>query len=223
MLPSQCTDLVLWDSHPLALGATPAQIFIDGIPQLKSPHVVHKPRSFQRPPEVPDFSREAAETIEYEGLPPLEPKRADSDLVIFENVKTLFLTTAKGIHDVFSAQTEEFGVVVVRNGSILCYGIQTSCLTSEHPDTYRVLDLKGEILYMGVTKLDANQSEITGGSISPGLVSFGSPLGLEHIAAEASTNDGIVRDPLVRAVPKVTGNVMPRAVDGLQFASRDAL
>lgn len=30
-------DLVLWDSHPLALGATPLQVFIDGIPQLRKP------------------------------------------------------------------------------------------------------------------------------------------------------------------------------------------
>ena len=25
-------DVVLWDSHPLALGATPIQVFIDGVP-----------------------------------------------------------------------------------------------------------------------------------------------------------------------------------------------
>jgi hypothetical protein len=54
-------------------------------------------------------------------------------------------------------------------------------------------------------------------------VSFGSPLGLEHIAAEYSTNDGTVHDLLVRPVPKAVRGVMPRAVDGLQFASRDAL
>lgn len=66
--------------------------------------------------------------------------------------------------------------------------------------------------------------KFAGGSISPGLVSFGSPLGLEHIAAEDSTNDGIVHDPLIRVVPKVFGpDVIAHAVDGLQFASRDAL
>lgn len=55
-------------------------------------------------------------------------------------------------------------------------------------------------------------------------MSFGSPLGLEHIAAEDSTNDGIVHDPLIRVVPKVFGpDVIAHAVDGLQFASRDAL
>lgn len=69
-----------------------------------------------------------------------------------------------------------------------------------------------------------DRAETTGGAISPGLVSFGSPLGLEHIKAEASTNDGIVLDPLVEAVPRVFGpDAVPHAVDGLQLGSRDAL
>jgi hypothetical protein len=55
-------------------------------------------------------------------------------------------------------------------------------------------------------------------------VSFGSPLGLGLIAAEDSTSDGTVYDPLVRVEPKVAGvGAMTSAVDGLQFASRDAL
>lgn len=55
-------------------------------------------------------------------------------------------------------------------------------------------------------------------------MSFGPPLGLEFIAAEDSTSDGTVYDPLVRAESKVVGaSAMASAVDGLQFASRDAL
>jgi hypothetical protein len=137
----------LWDSHPLALGATPAQVFIDGIPQLDSPPVVQKPRSFQKPPKVPNFVREAKEAVEYEGLPPLQPSRADSDILVFENVKGLFLLTTKGIQNVMSAPNQPSGgVVVVRNGSILCSGIQASCLKSAETETQTVLDLKGEIL-----------------------------------------------------------------------------
>jgi hypothetical protein len=156
LLLPQCVDLVLWDSHPLALGATPIQVFIDGIAQLESPHVVHKPRSFQKPPIVPTFSREAAEAVEYEGLPLLEPKRADSDVVIFENVKNLFLPTVNGIQNVLYVQSGEFGVVVVRNGSILCSGLQASCLTSEDPEIYRVVDLQGEMLYISITGVQTN-------------------------------------------------------------------
>ncbi|KAH7104438.1 hypothetical protein BKA62DRAFT_767511 [Auriculariales sp. MPI-PUGE-AT-0066] len=33
-------DIVLWDSHPLQVGATLCQVFIDCIPQLKNPHAI---------------------------------------------------------------------------------------------------------------------------------------------------------------------------------------
>ena len=48
--------------------------------------------------------------------------------------------------------------------------------------------------------------KFAGGShFSRPCVFWFSPLGLEHIAAEDSTNDGIVHDPLIRVVPKVFG------------------
>ena len=69
-------DIVLWDSHPLQLGATPLQVFVDGIPQLKDPHVSRKaPKSSAGPPSTPDFTREAEQAVKHEGLPPLEPVR----------------------------------------------------------------------------------------------------------------------------------------------------
>ena len=56
-------DLVIWDSHPLALGATPIQVIIDGIPQLPARFVVEKPHSFQVVPKVPNFDKEANSTV----------------------------------------------------------------------------------------------------------------------------------------------------------------
>lgn len=32
--PGYDADIVVWDAHPLSLGATPLQVFIDGVPQL---------------------------------------------------------------------------------------------------------------------------------------------------------------------------------------------
>ncbi len=65
----------MWDSHPLALGATPTQVFVDGIPQLRSPVQANKPTNFQKLPKVPKFDREAAAAVKYDGHPPLEPVR----------------------------------------------------------------------------------------------------------------------------------------------------
>ncbi|KAF5380445.1 hypothetical protein D9615_004477 [Tricholomella constricta] len=200
-------DLVIWDSHPLALGATPSQVFIDGIPQLKSVHIVQKPKTFQESPKVPNFDKEAADAVKYEGLPPIAPKEFTGDLTVFTNVKSVYKRTLDAVEVLFSVNglSDELGVAVARNGSLVCSGMHADCLTAFDAAAATYVDLEG-------------------GSISPGLVSFGSPLGLHHIEAEDSTNDGDVFDPLVKGVPKILGGdtAIVRAVDGLLFGSRDA-
>lgn len=59
---------------------------------------------------------------------------------------------------------------------------------------------------------------------SPALVSFGSPLGLQEISGEPSTYDGVVFDAFGE-VPAIIGGDQSviRAVDGLQYGTRDAL
>ncbi|KAF8161156.1 carbohydrate esterase family 9 protein [Crassisporium funariophilum] len=199
-------DLVVWDSHPLALGATPSQVFIDGIPQLESPHVVKKPDNFQRSPRVPNFGDDAQRAIMYEGLPPLAPKKAPLDgTVVFINVKSLYQKKEGTIAQVLVPQvTNGLSSVAVRNGSIVCYGQHEIC--AKEAMGFQTIDLEG-------------------GSISPGLVSFGSQLGLQHIEEEPSTNDGALFDPLRRPIPAILGgdSAIVRAVDGLQYGSRDAL
>ncbi|KAI0266867.1 carbohydrate esterase family 9 protein [Gloeopeniophorella convolvens] len=203
-------DLVLWDSHPLALGATPTQVYIDGIAQLDAPHILHKPDSLQSAPKVPNFDREASETLKYDGLPPLLPNDTHVGDVLFKNVKGLFLPDADGenVEDAFSVRNLDSGVVLVHNGSVACFGPSESTCSFDdltHGTPVRVIDLKG-------------------GSISPGLVSYGSALGLSEIQGEVSTGDGTVFDPLVGPVPGVAeGGIIVRAVDGLQFAGRNAL
>ena len=203
-------DLVIWDSHPLALGATPTQVYIDGIAQIEFPFVVEKPSFLQCVPRVPNFDSEAAKAVEYEGLPPLLPNESYIGDVLFKNVKNLFLRETDGdrIQDAFTTQGIRSGVVLVLNGTVACFGPENSCSEGEFIDsrarTVRIIDLKG-------------------GSISPTLVSYGSPLGLSEIQREISTGDGIVFDPLVAPVPSVAEQVLVRGVDGLQFAGRDAL
>ncbi|KAF9268942.1 carbohydrate esterase family 9 protein [Marasmius fiardii PR-910] len=196
-------DVVIWDSHPLALGATPVQVFIDGIPQLERPYVARKPEAFQEVPEVPNFDKEAREAVKYQGLPPLTPKSSSS--VVFTNVKSVFMRSRAGVQKVFSSSEEALGEVVVRDGKITCFGRCVKDHFVEDPDT-SVVDLGG-------------------GSIFPALVSFGTPLGLEVMNQEPSTNDGDVFDPLAKSVPSILGgdSAVVRAVDGLQFDTRDAL
>jgi imidazolonepropionase-like amidohydrolase len=167
-----------------------------------SPYVVRKSKAFQSPPEVPNFDKEAKEAVEYDGLPPL--KATKKDAILFTNVKNMLVRGGvHGVHTLF-AHRDHLGVVLVRNGTVACTGDHSSCASSL--SDIEVIDLKG-------------------GDISPGLVSFGSPLGLSTIEAEESTNDGAIYDPLRTSVPAVLGGdkTLVKAVDGLQFLTRDAL
>lgn len=194
-------DLVIWDSHPLALGATPKQVFIDGIPQFGHAFVTEKPDNFQKLPRVPNFGKEADRTVQYEGLPPLEPPKTPLEKVtVFLNVKTVVQPSKEGIASP--------GIVVIEQGKFVCAGDLAGC------------GLDGLRQRTNVDVVD-----LEGGSIVPGLTTYGSPVGLEEINQEPSTNDGTILDPLTDSIPALLGGetAIIRASDGLEFGSRDAL
>ncbi|KAF8630433.1 hypothetical protein AX17_005410 [Amanita inopinata Kibby_2008] len=212
-------DIAVWDSHPLALGAAPVQVFIDGIAQLDHPQVVRKPSILQQTPANPDWDCEAAQAVKWEGLPPLEGhKRAfgKRETIRFNGVNSMWIRDDDGnIVNVFGEDQEdnvegaEGNVVVVREGRIDCIGRQQgSCQVDDlnEADEELVFDLQG-------------------GSLAPALTTFGSPLGLVELRYEPSTTDGEVKDPLTNGnLPDIVGNgTLMRAVDGLQFSGRNNL
>lgn len=203
-------DVVIWDSHPLSLGATPKQVIIDGIPQLKSPHSVLKPPSSQVAPETPNFDKEAHDAVEHEGLPPLTPARVRSNTVLFTNVSNVWLRKddEAGVYDALGpvrVLSESVGTVVVTHGRVACAGLHTDCAYALTSD-YEEVDLQG-------------------GALQVGLVSAGAPLGLQEIAMESSTTDGPMYNLLAGDPPSLAGGTgyLPHAVDGLMFGTRDAL
>jgi len=193
----------------MALGATPSQVFIDGIAQLEAPHIVSKPKAYQQTPRVPNFDIDAQKAVDYEGLPPLVPNKSPiNTTIIFKNVKSFYQKKGSIIEQVlFPQEIGGFSTLVIRNGSIICSGDdRCSKMAPLDPTLSLTIDLEG-------------------GSISPGFVSFGSPLGLQHIDQEPLTNDGIIYDPLLRPVPDILGgnSAIIHTVDGLEYGSRDAL
>ena len=95
--------------------------------------------------------------------------------------------------------------IFVRDGQILCVDTRNGCGEYKDQEIDQVVDLQG-------------------GSLAPGLTTYGSPLGLVEIRLEPSTNDGFVHDPLVDGnMPSILGNRIIRAVDGLQFQGRNTL
>ena len=177
-------DIVLWDSHPLRLGATPVNVWIDGILQIPVPsktdgeenHVEvskGKGNEWMQLPETPNWDKERKVALRWDGLPPLEG-RISSTKVVFTNIKEVWKRSWNGDierafpSESFAAQHLRLGTVIVEEGRVTCIGVHCS-------------DSSG----------NATEIDLHGGTISPGLMSYGSPLGLEEIASELSTSDGV--------------------------------
>jgi hypothetical protein len=202
--------VVVWNSHPLSLAATPNLVYIDGVRQ-KIPHKSSRPSKFQERPKTPNFDREAKAVVEHDGVPPLEPRKARH--VAFVNVKSMYRKGKTGVQTVFD-MGDEAGVgphlwtVIARDGDITCAAPGSECLSTAEAGG-------------GVEEI----VDLQGGSMVPGLTSFGSPLGLVEIRLESSTNDGNVYDPLKADIPAILGGVQSviRAIDGLAFGGRNTL
>lgn len=220
-------DVVLWDSHPLHLGAIPRQVWIDGIPQLHrvSPSPMPAPSesivigptkpgsAFKEIPHVPTWDDERREAVEWEGLPPLGPKKLVKGKVVLKNVKDVWIRGEEGVKERwFAKDGKTSGTVVLVNGAIACVGDAGWCLTDA-----------GEL--GGNKDTDQVEIDLAGGSVGPGLMTFGSPLGIEEIAGEASTGDGLLYDAFAGDIPSILNDVggVVRAVDALQFGTRNAL
>lgn len=148
----------------------------------------------------------------YEGLPPLGPAARVAGKVTVRNVKSVWVRTGEeGVKARWVGRHEDDrGAVVFAGGRIFCVGPEDRCL-----DAAREGESEGEDVVV----------DLQGGSIGPGLLTFGSPLGIEEIASERSTGDGVTFDPYVQDVPAILHDVggVVRAADALQFGTRNAL
>lgn len=168
--PGYDADVVVWDSDPLSVGATPLQVWIDGTAQFEDPYELAKPL---RKPMVPDPSLNSTneETAQVENL-------------IFTGVSKILLgddddTTAAAAANEAASSTP-FNVVVT-NGAISCVGTCAADLGSAATKGTKTIHL-------------------TNGYLTPAFTAFGATLGLNEIDAEASTDDGDNTDVFSRAV-----------------------
>jgi hypothetical protein len=181
-------DLVLWDSHPLSLGATPIQVIIDGV-ALFDEKIVEK--KLEREVENLAVPRQ----LEFDEVEALSPddraKELQQNNFVATGIKKAFIRGKDGLESI-SAMTEPF-TMVVQNGEIVC--LSSTC--SHQVETARAQGVKIHHLQNGY--------------ILPGLTILAPSLGLAEILAEKSTYDGLANsDP---AKPQT----ITYARDGLTF------
>jgi hypothetical protein len=183
-------DIVLWDFHPLALGAAPIQVFVDGIQlfdEKSAEKKLGKKVEIQQPPSQRPYN-------ETEALNP--------DIRVNNLAKADFVATGikqayiRGGTDLDSiTATSEGLTMVVRDGQI-------TCLASTCPEEMEAAVNRGVQL-----------RHLENGYVLPGLTLLSPSHGLVEIEAEKSTRDGILDNS---KNPAESGNVI-YAKDGLTF------
>ncbi|CAG8947989.1 unnamed protein product [Penicillium salamii] len=164
--PGHDADLVIWNDHPLQVGATPIQVFIDGRPALKGKTYsgdlsdessgVGKPKSPEsRPSLAIDQKQDTCAKIQRPG-----------SRIVFTGIQKVLIDTDKPE----TTGTKDL-VMLIENGEVKCLDEKTTCVSAE-------------------TQGNTVQVELKNGHVLPGLVAFGNKLGIQSIPSEASTGDG---------------------------------
>ncbi|GAA5909922.1 hypothetical protein JCM8208_000990 [Rhodotorula glutinis] len=210
--PNYDADVVLWSAHPLSLGATPQQVWIDGVAQLAESFPPAPPGDDElarkNGPSSASLREDYYPTREQEDdgfdwLNPGETVRRKKPEVV-ERVKFVHvgeILLKDGQQPLESDGVEGPFEVVVEDGKIVC--MRNECVTTAEVKT---VDLKN-------------------GSLLPTLVTFGSALGLTDIIAEKATTDSPSFDPLLdsklsRAQQQYGPKVSVRALDGLSLGGK---
>ncbi|CAG8753021.1 7122_t:CDS:2, partial [Cetraspora pellucida] len=138
-------DVVVWDSHPLSLGATPLEVYIDGIPQFNTSLSV---LSNETSKQTPSYNKNVS--MPKSDLTRKPAKSQTTSSVILKNIDKIFVDknhTLSSIEGIIS--------IIVKHGIIECIGI--NCIIPSNISSYEIIDLKGGYVLPGII------------AVSPGL------------------------------------------------------
>lgn len=204
MQPGMDADVVLWDRHPLQLGATPTHVFVDGRSEFEVLHSSGPAPGGTKPQQAPPSAkfyddmarvRNASEAIaDQRVLAFPTPVKRVPDMVL-HNLSHVYLRT-DGPLRLHHGQGQ---VLVFAQGQVRCFGDE-SCLAS--------------------APAQAHHMDTQGGVVLPGLISYGATLGLSDIPSEASASNG---EDVARDERSDLPRPLSRAVDGLVFGGHELL
>ncbi|OHE93789.1 hypothetical protein CORC01_10915 [Colletotrichum orchidophilum] len=186
--PGYDADLVVWDAHPLSIGATPLQVYIDGNPQLQH-HIVQESMgktfneaSAEEALPVKPNMRTELQSEKREAFCS-KTNKAKANFVI-NGITSTFLENHPQVPTVFRDVSGENFTLVINSGTVACLSTPENCSSA-------VAKVSSQ---SDVTTLD-----LSNGHVLPGLTALTASLGVVEIATEDSTGDGY-------ADPKKNGN-----------------
>lgn len=132
-------DIVVWDSDPLSVAATPVQIWIDGTAQYEHPFVLNKSRTdLAYPTELAAVVTEEKE------------EEVETGNVVFTGVSKILIPGFE------QAAEESSTVVIITNGEISCVGSCRTELQAASSQNVKTVNLKNGHLSPAFTILGSN-------------------------------------------------------------------
>ncbi|KAI9286692.1 hypothetical protein BC943DRAFT_290772 [Umbelopsis sp. AD052] len=212
--PGMDADIVIWERHPLRLGARPDHVIVDGIKQqfnssfdippnvlaslnLGSPSDAKKDTRKDRAPIVNGDSLKLEDHGSKNPVTFTEACSPNTDSFVLRNIGKLFLAKNTVYDNTKALRKEDELYVIVENGTIVCSGAGCGRDKIDWPNKSAVFDLNG-------------------GYVLPGLISTGARIGLVEMISESSTHDGFADNKLNDPDLHKT---ITRAVDGLKFGT----
>ncbi|KAK4514180.1 uncharacterized protein ATC70_001767 [Mucor velutinosus] len=207
-------DIVIWERHPLRLGARPKHVIIDG-EQLDFKKSWGKSVTEQdtvlKQMMAAESTKKASTEKERHYLPPFSPNvmhledhgldnpesfndacTSGVDSFVLRNISEIYMNASQTLS---ASELGQGLYIVVKEGQVACIGIDCDRDHVEWPNSSPVFEMGGAI-------------------VIPGIVSMGVPLGLYEIQAEETTQDGYAKNDVTDdgLYKKIV-----RAVDGLKF------
>lgn len=173
-------DIVVWDSHPLSVGSTPLQVFIDGKATLdekkvedskpKTPLTSQMQRTRQKPRMKPTIATTAKENLCTAIAKPEEQImiRGIVKSYLYESYSHEMLTT--------SAQETNLTIILTNN--------KITCFAPDHICTPKIQSADPTII------------TLENGHVLPGLTTLTNTMGIAELLTIDSTTDGTVSQKL---------------------------
>ncbi|KAH6879907.1 hypothetical protein B0T10DRAFT_520013 [Thelonectria olida] len=191
--PGYDADLVVWDSHPLTIGATPLQVFVDGNAQLKAADVRKSMgETFtDAPAKALNLSppmRQAVNATAMEALCSVA-KHPSAENFIVTGISRSFVKGHPLLPETYSDLSGTNLTLVIDHGKVACLGSEEDCALAAS----RLLSQGSDTTV---------QVHLSNGHVLPGITAVSSSLGMTELGLEPSAGNGvpnpaspIARDP----------------------------
>lgn len=201
-------DIVVWDDHPLSRGATPLQVFIDGITQLNDTLVEKSTGSSWLQPSAAGAPPKVKPQVKYE--PSEEVRAGTCQMMTGANGNLLISGISRAFLQDFPelalenpvAQTGSFQIIL-EDGKVVCAGTLAVCRDSR-------------------TRIESTEGygslRLTNGHVVPGMSALTNALGAREIAMDPNTGDGSASGQDIADPDSLTYAKHAALLDGKNFA-----